>query len=1032
MPRLPSAVPVRASIQDGPKRRVQLNATIRNAGRAAAGLVAVATFAVLLTSAYAVVPPHVPDSASTDSCAMCHRTHTADAVVPHRSADATETTGTSLIIASDPARGDVSLCFTCHGVGQLGSNSDVESAFSRVSVHSLAPSSSPYGPSPLYCSTCHDSHGTDRTASGTPYPALLRSYSIDSTQPVFTGESYCATCHTARPDERFDGLAVFTATAHYSGLAMPASGTGIRCSICHDPHGSRIAPLLVGSLVPTSVASTFTVTADDRSFCVACHTAASATWPGGAAYGSSSHAASSKTVTITARWVPSGQRKVGECQACHAPMGRSDGAGGAIPKLVDAKGRALCDRCHAPGGVASTDTSSEAYPASASSAPELVAVYAASLETSSDGRVSVYGRALSGASPRPLIGPRQYAPSLGTGPAASGDIEGDGTQKLIVASAHRPEVSIYAPDSLTGLSLVPTVAPVPAGVPITSMAVADFVPNGFGWIADTPEIAAVTGDGRLVIYRWTGSVLATVGVPVSLPAGPWALATGDVTGTAYAEAVVTDASGGSITIASEDGAGGIVATTTPVGVSPVAPSVGRVWSDAPAGRLQIAVGDSASATATVRVLDGSGTELAGYLVTPGDGKPTASAVGDVLPTAPSAGLDELSVAFADASGDSSIVVFSQRASGAGLDTPSAVERATGAGFGTGRLLVGDVDGDGRNELVAGNGGTWSRTNTAVAPSFQVFRATSGGDSLAASLVKYAGGGAEMAGSAPSLALADFGPVLPSRHPIDEVAASAHVSTETAPFARHVTCSDCHDVHVAATGVTTAPAIQSLLAGALGVTVSYPGGVPHFGTPAPSATGYGVCFKCHSSYAALDGRPDLAAQFDPANASVHAIEAESTSTVAAATFVEAAPAWDSSSVLQCSDCHGDDGRSGAQARGVHTSSSAPILGKPYLGVVPGDTTGLCYGCHRADVFATGAADGAGMSAFVSAGGDKHLHAVHVGSPASGGHGLSCSACHVAHGSVTLPHLLRDDIGVTPAGAHGGSCTNACHAGTHVWP
>jgi predicted CXXCH cytochrome family protein len=291
----------------------------------------------------------------------------------------------------------------------------------------------------------------------------------------------------------------------------------------------------------------------------------------------------------------------------------------------------------------------------------------------------------------------------------------------------------------------------------------------------------------------------------------------------------------------------------------------------------------------------------------------------------------------------------------------------------------------------------------------------------------------MAGSAPSLALADFGPVFPSRHPMDEVAPAAHVSTETAPFTRHVTCSDCHNSHKATLTASVAPTVPGALAGAWGVSVSYPG--PAFGAPASSATGYGVCFKCHSSYVALGGRPDVAVQFAPTNASSHAVEGTSASVIPLATFVGP---WTQSSVLHCNDCHGDSsGATAALKREIHESPDAPILVKPYLGLNPGTGAVLCYSCHLYTVYAEGSADAAsGMSGFQETlPNDRRLHSLHVAGVA--GKGVSCSACHVSHGSVTNPYLLRDDIGFVSAGAHAGSCTNGCHdpgttAGQRWWP
>ena len=962
-----------------------------------------------LTVASATTAPHVvldSQRGNTDACAICHRAHTADASVPSGAPGSTQTSGTSLLIASDPAAGDVSLCLSCHGAAQLGSNTDVESHFLLSSVHGLAPAAAAYGPTPLYCSTCHDSHGDARVASDTPYPKLLRSF--EGTRGVYTGEAYCATCHTVASavdqGERWAGMDVYRLTAHYTAIPVPASGTGIRCSICHDPHGSAVAPLLAASLVPSSVATTFTVTADDRTFCTACHGTTTASWDGTATYAGSSHGSSNATVAISAKWVPGTGRLAGECQVCHAPMGRSDGSGGAIPKLLDAAGRGLCDRCHSSTGVAhSTDTSSQAYPVSESDAPELVAVYAPDPATWM-GRVSVYGRALSGAAPRELIGPKQYTSARGTGPAAAGDVDpSTGKAQLLVAAADSPFVTVYAPDPLTGLSLLPAIAPVPAGVRVASLAIANVRANGVGWIRDTPEVVAVTADGQLVIYRWTGSVLATLSA-TTLPEGPWGLTTGDLTGTGYASIVVTNAGDHSVTIGSFNVSGNLEVVTTKVAGSPVAPSIGT----SPGGAREIVVCDgSVSPTGTVRVLDPSGVELAGYLVTSGTRVPVASAIGDLLPKSSGS---EVAVAFADAAtGDSSIVVIPQADPGPGLALGARVETVTGAGFRSGTLLIGDVEGDTHNELVVGNGGNRA-PGVEVAPSVQVWRADGTGAALSAAAT-YPGGGTDMAGAAPSLALADLGPILPSRHPIDEVAPKAHVSTESASVERHVTCSDCHNSHDAVVAVTTAPAIQGLLWGAWG-------GLPS-ADATPALTSYAVCFKCHSSYTRLAGRPDAAAQFAPSNASVHAIvEPSRTSMVATATFV--AP-WNSSSVLYCTDCHGDNRAAGAPLSDLHESAAAPLLGTPYLGVAPDAPSLLCYRCHARAVYAIGSADGPAVSGFYGAAESKPLHSIHVAS-APTGHGISCSACHVSHGSATLPHLLRSDSGFawTPGG-----CTSDCH-------
>jgi predicted CXXCH cytochrome family protein len=968
---------------------------------------------------------------------MCHRAHTANTSVPYRPVDTTMPVGSSLLLSSDSASGDVALCESCHGIGQLGSNSDVETAFARSSVHSLVPSTAPYGPSPIECSSCHDAHGGDRAPGGAPWPVLLRSYSLESTTPVFTGEAYCATCHTVASSvqfsERWNGLAVYMRTGHYSGIATPTTGTGIRCSRCHDPHGSNIAPLLVASIVPTSVVTTVTVTADDRTFCLACHAGASASWSGTTTYATSSHALSAKTVTITARWVPVGKQKVGECQVCHAPMGHSDGAGGTIPKLLDAKGRVLCDRCHFAGtdSVASTDTSSQARPVAG--ALTLAAVYAPGNGTT-QGIVSLYGRTVTGGGA--LSGPRQFTPADGTGPSAVGDVDGDHQTELVVASAGSATLTIYHVNQLTGLGPLPTVCAIPQKA--VALGVGDIL-NAVPYVG-YDEIALVDSAGDLRLYVLSGSTLEPVATPVAVGAGPWGLAVGNLEpAPALADVVVTSASDGTMVIAKDGGLGVLSSSATSVGVAPVAPSIGRLWNGAAAGQNQIAVGDAGSATSTIRVLRGSGAELAGYLVTAaGGGSPTASAIGDVLPSLPVPGRAELAMAFTnEGTGSSSVIVVPQLPSGSDpdcLNPTAAIEMASGAGTHTRSLLAGDVDNDELVELVAGDGGTWARTSSAAAPFLQIWHSDTGGATFQAAEI-HMGGGTELAGAAPSLALAYFGKILPSRHPIDEVAV-AHVSTETASFDRHVTCSDCHNSHEASTAVADAPLVSGQMKGAWGVTVTYPGGVPAFGAPARATNGYEICFKCHSSYVVLAGRPDVAAQTAPGNASMHAISQASTSTVSADTFVTATPAWTSASILNCTDCHGDDGRTEAQARGLHESASAPLLIAPYLGADPMSSGSLCYRCHKLTVYGTGAADAAsGMSRFQETSPNvRTLHSFHVASPASGGHGLSCSACHVTHGSVTEPHLLRSDIGFTPDALlpHKGTCDNVCHTAPHAWP
>ena len=299
---------------------------------------------------------------------------------------------------------------------------------------------------------------------------------------------------------------------------------------------------------------------------------------------------------------------------------------------------------------------------------------------------------------------------------------------------------------------------------------------------------------------------------------------------------------------------------------------------------------------------------------------------------------------------------------------------------------------------------------------------------------YPGGGSEMAGpQAPSLAIADLGAVGPSRHPVDAVAPTAHVSTETAGVARHVTCDDCHNVHEATSTVTAAPAVGGRMVGARGVALTDTGlGSFSIGAPARAANEYEVCARCHSSYVALDGRGDQATDFNTYNASVHAVQAPSSSATATAGSYTAG--WSNTSQLRCTDCHANS--DATKPAGPHTSPAAPILGAPVWGASPDNADLLCYRCHRIGTYLDGTSDSAASASRfndatrVAAAGftiNGKLHMLHTADL-----GYACDSCHVTHGSATQKHLMRSDVGFAHSPTDdGGSCDNACHTGLHSY-
>ncbi len=986
--------------------------------------IAVVCFCVLSGHAYASVAPHVPEETDTDACAMCHRAHTAGSDTQFRSFWDPETFGSALILGTGADAGDTLMCFTCHGVDSLGSVYEVQSALEATSAHLMAPFDSVFGPSPKDCSDCHDSHGVQRRLDGSTFPGLLRAYD-ESDDQIHSGDEYCAACHAESEPGDWDGLTVWASTAHSIEMTGTASGTLIVCLNCHDAHGSGSAPMITDAVYPPAAPATATVTANDRLLCMSCHVLASATWSGATTYTASSHAVSDETVPILGSWASvDASRTVGECQVCHAPMGRSnEDSSAALPKMLEVEGRALCDSCHDADGPASTDVSSTIWPQRPDADLELVAAYRPSAETSTSGEVHLYTRDTTGTAPLALIGPRGYTPAVRSGAIAAGDIDGDGVANLVLADAAGPRLDVFSADPLRGISLVEGPGTLGIAVSADFVAVADFILDGSG----LPEIAVVeTSTASLYLYRYNGTGLTSVAGPLGVGSDVSGIASGDVTGTAGSDLVVTARGDDQFRVFTENA--GSLAASGPFAsrVGPTGPSVGDAWKGGT--KAEIVILNTGETTGTVSVFGGDGIAL-GHV---DDGAPagailTDSVVANVLPSVSPLGTSgaEIGVVYANGATAGGVDVFAQNAAG-GLLAP--LSYATGSGYNPGVVEAGDVDDDGVDELLVGNAGLWSRTVTRQLPSVQVMNANAGGTALdVAGTVTLWGGGVELAGAAPSLVLTDLGAVGPSRHPVGTVA-DTHVSTETVTVALHVECTDCHNTHEATSTVAAAPDVNGRSRGTWGVSVD---NVSVATVDYTEKRGvdyeYELCFKCHSGWAAQSGGDEnLAFSFNSQNPSVHAVE-EATTTlgITAGSFVGS---WTGSSVLYCIDCHADSRT--LRVDGPHVSDESPILVSPYRGVMPSDPSVLCYDCHDRAVYYLGTSDGvaASTSLFYDSGlTEPKLHKLHVNDG-----GFSCSACHVAHGSRTERHLLDAGLGYTH-GASGGSCGTSCHtaAASHVY-
>lgn len=995
-------------------------------------VLAIATLAVtcLLAapslSAFAVDAPHVPTGADTDACAMCHRAHTAASDTTWTVRGTFDTSASALIVGTFTNVGDTGLCYTCHGVDALGSTIDVQSAFTSESSHTLAPETSAYGPSPKQCSSCHDSHGSDRRTDGSTFPALLRSYSTtDPTVAYFGGDAYCATCHQNRPNDTWDGLAIWQQTAHSREITAPASGTGIVCSACHEPHGSNNPPNVVENINPPSIAATTAIPANDRRFCFACHPVPEATFAGVTPYQASSHGSSPATVTPAGEWASiTATRTVGECQNCHAPMGSADAAGNLVPKLAEKPGGELCYTCHSAGSQVSSVASDMAqfvFPTTATSTPEIAVSYEPSVFATTYAQVSVYAEETTGTAPRTLTGPRPYGVTSLSGDMATGDVYGDGgSAELVVADPGSARLEVFSSDALAGLSRTTFSIDAPAAY----VAVGDVLLDG----SARPEVAVLSRAATspfasdLYVYRYNGTTLAKVLGPIAVGDDASGLAAGDVTGTAAADLAVTSildpTAAGELTILTEPAGspGTLVSSAYATRKAPRGPSIGDAWDGATAGN-EIVLANSGEVTGTVSVFEGDGTLLNSY-----DATVTAGAVAydtlvaNVLPGVVG---DETIVALRSTDDISGVNVFA-RMSGGGLGAMQTYQ--TGRYYNSGTLAAGDVNADSRQELVVGNAGLWSAA-TPTEPSIQVFAANTTGD-LLATPVQYWGGGTQMAGGPAGLAVADLGAVGESRHPVDAVP-GAHVSTETVTladgaFPRHVDCVDCHNVHESTATVAAAPLSYGAIKGAWGVSVENgPGAGAYTYSQKQGITyEYELCFKCHSGWTLTPGSSgDIASLVDTRNASFHSVESSATpARNSADSFVTRTPAWTSSSVLYCVDCHGNSDT--GEPAGPHSSPEAPLLLGSYVGSTSGDSGDLCYRCHKRDLYYSDVAASGTTYFYDSTLTTPNLHYLH-----SNVYGYACQSCHVSHGSTTNERLVRDGIGWD--GAQG--CASACHTG-----
>jgi hypothetical protein len=675
-------------------------------------------------------------------------------------------------------------------------------------------------------------------------------------------------------------------------------------------------------------------------------------------------------------------------------MGRDNGSGAPIAKLVDAEGRVLCDRCHNASGPAATDLASLAFSATTPGA-EIVGLFPGAV--SQLGRAEVWSRESTAASAP--ASPLERTPFSAMGALAVGDIDGDGAREALASDASSARLAMMEANQLSRVRTTVLSYPLPATV-TAKLAVGDIFPDASG----LPEIVSVDAGGGIDVLRLSGGALVRV-ASATVTGTPTGLATGDVTGTASADIVVTTTSG--LYVLTENGAtlsvGGPYATSG----SPVAVAVGDLW--APAGTNEIAVVNGSPAN-SLAILRGDGTLLTTGASLAASRTPTAVLVNDVLPGV--AGTETV-IAYTDTAGPDGVRVVEQ-VSGGGIGP--VTDYALGTRVAPTGLSFGDADNNGTRDLAVACAGSYTRSSLAVPPAVRVLTPNAGGTALVSAFT-LAAGGVEAAGGTADVAVADLGVVPPSRHPVG-VVSGAHNSTESIPATRHVECVDCHNPHEASSSASATVWLPGQLIGAWGVQpVNVNATTVNLVGPGRAGAEYEVCFKCHGANSAPRR---VSSEFNTRTVSFHPVEGAAPPTNATGTTMQSVSAG---STIMCSGCHGS--ASTTAPVGPHRSTASPLLRKRLAGANGVDTGLLCLRCHLASIYLDGTGDSVGgnRSGFyytTPPSGPSALHSYHTGTL-----GLRCDSCHLSHGGGTVRYLLRNDTLAWTVQGTGGSCTTPCH-------
>jgi predicted CXXCH cytochrome family protein len=263
---------------------------------------------------------------------------------------------------------------------------------------------------------------------------------------------------------------------------------------------------------------------------------------------------------------------------------------------------------------------------------------------------------------------------------------------------------------------------------------------------------------------------------------------------------------------------------------------------------------------------------------------------------------------------------------------------------------------------------------------------------------------------------------------------------------HIECHDCHNPHTAGrsnhSSGTNAVSATSALYGAGGVEPSWPAAwnspstftymEPLGATTNPTATTvtaeYQTCLRCHSTFAwntPPSSFTDQGKEFNVNNASYHSVVRINPASYGTTSWTGGS-GFSNSSLMYCSDCHGNNA---ASPMGPHGSTNAYLLKRGFIDFYTSKgtdqpTNDICFLCHDVTAYQTGTAASAGTGFRTTGGVNLHTqHRILASSSDESTYGYVCVNCHakIPHGyrNKALIVLGTDGPDVTTYAAVGGA-------------